>query len=80
MVDSRRNPPPGFDDLSVEDKIDYVQALWDRIGADASNVPVPPWHVAELRDRDAAYDAAPDAVTSWSEVRGRILRRARGNG
>jgi hypothetical protein len=26
-------PPPGFDDLPVEDQIDYVQALWDRIAA-----------------------------------------------
>jgi hypothetical protein len=25
------NPPPGFDDLSVEEKIDYVQSLWERI-------------------------------------------------
>lgn len=24
-------PPPGFDDLSVEEKLGYVQSLWDRI-------------------------------------------------
>jgi hypothetical protein len=23
-------PPPGFDDLSVEEKLDYLQSLWDR--------------------------------------------------
>jgi hypothetical protein len=28
-------PPPGFDELPVEEKIDYVQALWDRIAANA---------------------------------------------
>jgi len=26
-------PPPGFDELPVDDKIDYVQLLWDRIAA-----------------------------------------------
>ena len=26
-------PPPGFDDLSVDEKIDYLQSLWDRIAA-----------------------------------------------
>jgi hypothetical protein len=26
-------PPPGFDDLSVEEKIDYLQSLWNRIAA-----------------------------------------------
>jgi len=22
-------PPPGFDDLSPDEKIEYIQALWD---------------------------------------------------
>jgi hypothetical protein len=22
-------PPPGFDDLSVDEKLDYLQSLWD---------------------------------------------------
>ena len=35
------NPPPGFDDLSVEEKIDYVQSLWERIAARPDQVPVP---------------------------------------
>jgi hypothetical protein len=26
-------PPPGFDDLPVEEKIDNVQALWKRIAS-----------------------------------------------
>jgi len=26
-------PPPSFDDLSVDEKIDYLQSLWDRIAA-----------------------------------------------
>ena len=28
-------PPPGFDELSVEEKIDYLQSLWDRIASDS---------------------------------------------
>lgn len=26
-------PPPGFDTLSAEEQIDYVQSLWDHIAA-----------------------------------------------
>lgn len=26
-------PPPGFDDLPVDEQIDFVQSLWDRIAA-----------------------------------------------
>ncbi len=38
------SPPAGFDDLSVDQQIDYVQALWDRIAAREDQVPVPEWH------------------------------------
>lgn len=24
-------PPPGFDDLSIDEKIDYLELLWERI-------------------------------------------------
>ena len=37
-------PPPGFDDLSVEEQIDYVQSLWQWIAASPKQVPVPDWH------------------------------------
>ena len=37
-------PPPGFDDLSVEEKIDYLQSLWDRIAASPESIPVPDLH------------------------------------
>ncbi len=33
-------PPPGFDDLSVEEKLDYVQSLWERIAAKPDEIPV----------------------------------------
>ena len=36
-------PPPGFDDLNVDDQIEYVQALWDRIVAKEDVVPVLDW-------------------------------------
>jgi putative addiction module component (TIGR02574 family) len=44
-------PPPGFDDLSVDDQIEYVQSLWDRIAATPEQVPVPEWHREILDER-----------------------------
>jgi putative addiction module component (TIGR02574 family) len=75
MVDPVRTPPAGFDDLPVEEQIDYVQALWDRIAAHPDRVPVPEWHLEELRRRENAYRTAPDKASTWEEVRERILRR-----
>ncbi|WP_437766127.1 addiction module protein [Sorangium sp. So ce281] len=63
-----QNPPPGFDELTVKEQIEYVQALWERIAAREDAVPVPEWHSAELDRRLAEYEAAPDAGRSWEEV------------
>lgn len=73
MADNARTPPPGFDDLPVEDQIEYVQSLWDRIAAHPDRVPVPEWHLDELRRRESALD--PAKTSTWDEVRERILRR-----
>jgi len=65
-------PPAGFDDLSVEDQIDYVQSLWDRIAANLDQVPVPEWHRGVLDERLAAHEANPEAARPWEEVRDEI--------
>ncbi|MBL8725742.1 MAG: addiction module protein [Planctomycetes bacterium] len=75
MHEPDQNPPAGFDDLSVDEQIVYVQRLWDRIAARSNRVPVPEWHVRELRERQQEYRNDPDKVRSWDEVRERILRR-----
>jgi len=68
-------PPPGFDDLSVEGKLDYVQLLWDRIAAKPDEIPVPDWHRQFLDERLAAYEASPQEGRPWEEVREELLRR-----
>lgn len=70
-------PPPGFDDLSVEGKLDYVQLLWDRIAAKPDEIPVPDWHRQLLDERLAAYEASPHEGRPWQEVRDELLRRLR---
>lgn len=73
MSDNVRTPPPGFDDLPVEEQIEYIQSLWDRISAHPERVPVPEWHLDELRRREQTDEQ--DETSTWEEVRGRILRR-----
>lgn len=70
-------PPPGFDDLSAEEKLDYVQSLWDRIAARPEEIPVPDWHRRVLDDRLAAYRADPQEGKPWEEVREEVVRRLR---
>jgi putative addiction module component (TIGR02574 family) len=67
-------PPPGFDDLSVEEKIDYLQSLWDRIAATPEAVPVPDWHRAIIDERLKDLDADPGAGDSWEVVQDRLRK------
>jgi putative addiction module component (TIGR02574 family) len=62
-------PPPGFDDLPVEEKLDYVQWLWDRIAAGPEELPVPDWHQRVREERLEAQRAEPGAARPWEEVR-----------
>ncbi len=70
-------PPPGFDELSVEEQIDYVQSLWERIAATPDQVPVPDWHRDVLDERLKDYEATPDAGESWDVVRDRLRDKLR---
>ncbi|MGH8247118.1 MAG: addiction module protein [Gammaproteobacteria bacterium] len=75
------NPPPGFDDLSVEEKVDYVQSLWDLIAAKPDTVPVPDWHREVINER--LNEAKPGSGKSWDQVRNDLrakLRQRKRNG
>ena len=65
--------PPGFDDLSKEEQIEYVQALWNRIAADEAEVPVPEWHLQIVRERLTTMDEGE--TVSWESIRGRLKHR-----
>lgn len=65
-------PPPGFETLSVDEQIDYVQALWDRIAAKPKAVPVPHWHQEVLDQRLADLECDPDEGMSWEAFRAEL--------
>ena len=68
-------PPPGFDELDPDEKLDYLESLWDRVSGSPDSVPLPEWHVDVLRKRLAAEDEEVE----WSTVRSQILERLRKN-
>ncbi len=71
MANSVQLPPPGFDDLSTNEQLEYLEALWDRIGAHPERVPVPGWHQRVLKERlEADSPRRP-----WDEVRRDIEKK-----
>jgi putative addiction module component (TIGR02574 family) len=68
-------PPPGFDDLSIDEKIDYLQSLWDRIAASPEEVPIREWHREILDQRQKDVEANPESGDSWDVVEERLRRK-----
>jgi putative addiction module component (TIGR02574 family) len=74
MAQPLPSPPPEFDGLSVEDKIEYVNSLWDRITSRPEDIPVPEWHLQVLRERLARDEEHSDEALPWEDVREEILK------
>lgn len=75
MSNTKLAVPPEFDAASKNQRIAFVQELWDRIAQDPENVPVPDSHKHILDERLNAYRANPQAGRSWSEVREQLLAK-----
>ena len=68
-------PPPGFDELSFDEKIDYLQSLWDRIAATPQAIPVPDWHRAIIDERLNDLEVDSDAGDTWEVVQERLRKK-----
>ena len=62
--------------LSVEERIQLVEDLWDSIATDAaSEPPIPDAALDEYERRLAEHDADPGSALMWDEVEARIRKR-----
>ena len=69
--------PPEFDAASSQERLTYVQELWNRIAETPEQIDVPAEHKRVLDERLEAYHQNPDAGRSWDEVREEILAQLR---
>ncbi len=65
--------PGEFKALSTDERIAYVQALWDFIAQSPEEIPVPDWHKEILEERLAKFRENPREGLTWEEVKKRIL-------
>ncbi len=69
--------PPGFSNLSKAEQVRYLQALWDRIAENPSEVPVPETHLQAAEQRLAEYRRNPDQAGSAYDVLDRLGKKTR---
>ena len=66
---------PEISQLSIPEKILFVEDLWDSIVLDETKVSVPQSHMEELDRRLKSYKTAPGNLLSLEELQLRIEKR-----
>ena len=62
----------GIHQLSVAERLDLIEKIWDSLPAQLDPHEVPEWHLAELARRRARADAQPGMGKPWREVLARL--------
>jgi putative addiction module component (TIGR02574 family) len=60
--------------LSVAERVQIVEDLWDSIARSNANLPVPQWQKDELGRRKERYRQNPGSGETWDQVKQSILQ------
>ena len=62
----------GIDQLSVRDRLDLIEQIWDSLPEQVESQDIPDWHVAELATRRSRAAESPGVGKPWREVLERL--------
>ncbi len=62
----------GIDRLSVAERLDLIEQIWNSLPEEIDPQEVPEWHRAELAKRREQARAQPGVGKPWREVLGRL--------
>jgi Putative addiction module component len=66
-------PPTGFEELSPDEKIDYIQDLWDLTIDSSDQIQSPDWHLEIIRERLASFQVSE--LRTWDSVKVKLARQ-----
>ena len=61
--------------LSVTERLEIMNVIWESIINEDANLPVPEWQIAEIERRSAEMDAKPSIGIPWEDVKKWVLNR-----
>jgi putative addiction module component (TIGR02574 family) len=61
--------PSGFDQLSGDEKLEYIHGLWERVVAHPEELPAADWQRELVAERLAAYRSGKTTTRPWRDVR-----------
>jgi putative addiction module component (TIGR02574 family) len=63
--------------LSVEERLNLIEEIWDSISANPETIPLTPAQTAELDRRKTERLNDPGAAKPWSEIHERLSKRSK---
>jgi hypothetical protein len=61
--------------MSVEEKLQAMESLWDDLCANAESMASPAWHEDVLAERDAARERGDDESEDWEAAKKNIRNK-----
>jgi putative addiction module component (TIGR02574 family) len=61
--------------LSVKERLEIVNLIWESITNEHAELPVPEWQIAEVERRSAEMAANPNPGMPWEDVKKWVLNR-----
>ncbi|MDD2600932.1 MAG: addiction module protein [Kiritimatiellae bacterium] len=61
--------------MTVEEKLQAMEALWSDLSRNAPDVTSPAWHRKALKETEARYAAGKEGVSDWEEAKKELRER-----
>jgi putative addiction module component (TIGR02574 family) len=58
----------GIDRLSISDKLELIEQIWNSLPEQVDTAEIPPWHLVELAKRRQEAEQHPGVGKPWREV------------
>ena len=68
-------PNLSLNEMSVEEKLQTMEALWQSLSADPVAIESPPWHEEELAERERKIESGETKFVEWEKAKADIRRR-----
>ena len=62
-------------EMTLADKLQVMEALWDDLSRDSESVVSPDWHAEILQERTDGVDQGKDSFIDWETAKAELRRR-----
>jgi len=66
--------PLPLDEMTIKEKLQTMESIWDDLSTTAGNVPSPDWHKEILTDREQSVSEGSEDSISWNAAKNQIKK------